>query len=391
MNMATTLVKRSTWRGRRIGLLILLLLPSLSNPCSSAIAARGVPGSAEFGFGARLDVWGSETELAVKAAVAIGLDWLAVDFDWSRHWTDESKSPKFERLDLALAQISQHNIYVLFTITSPPSWALTPTGPDPVKVTQLLTLLIERYGENISAIELFPGANTIEGWGAAPNPQAYAILIRHVHQALEDTNSSALIVAGGLHPLADSDGSFEMDDLAYLADLYQAGAAEYMPVISVRLEDLSSRGLTEGGEINTRELRHYEVIRQVMKENDHMNGLVWVTAYKLPEPTVTDPSATQKMQIRWLNQALLMMKSQLYIGVAFLDPLNPSLAGVSTIPTSSSLIQTQAGEVFMHPAFSALGHIITTVHTGHNTNFQLSLYKKISGTTLKNMMKGTRP
>lgn len=391
MSNATIFATRIAWRGWRIGLILLLLLTMLSNQFSSAIAARGAPGSAEFGFGANIDIWGSETELAIKAAVGIGLDWVSIDFDWAKHWSKEDDSPRLERLDEALAQISQHKLNTLLSIISPPAWALTPLGPDTNKVDQLLTLLIERYGENISAFELFPNANTIKGWGAAPNPQAYANLLQHAHQSLAKANSPAFIVGAGLQPVAPDSDSGDMDDLIYLASLYQAGAAFYMPVVSVRLDNVLAEGVTSSGEIDTRGLRHYEAVRQVMNENGHSNALLWVTAYELPEFLHEDRSTRYQLQIRWLNQAVLMMKSQLYIGVAFYHHLNPSWRGSSPDSSGSSLIQTQAGQVYMHPAFSVLGHIITTVHTGHNNNFQLSLYKKISSTTPKNLTKGKKP
>lgn len=391
INMATKFAKWTPWCGWRIGLTIFILLTLLSTQASPVHAARGAPGSAEFGFGAHIDLWGTEIELAINAAVGIGLDWLAIDFDWSRHWAEEGDSSLLDRLDQALAQISQHEVKALLSITNPPAWAITPSGPDTDKVIQLLRLLVERYGEVISAFELFPNANTVKGWGATPNPQAYAHLLQRVHQALADTHSQAFIVGAGLKPLTHLSDSTDIDDLTYLSGLYQAGAANYMPVVSLRLENISSVSITLSGEINTSGLRHYEEVRRLMNENAHSNGLIWVTAYKMPELQHDDPSTMHPTQIRWLNQAVLMMKSQLYIGVAFYDNLNPAQGITSTGPSDSSLIHTQAGQVYLHPALSALGHIITTIHTGHNNAFQLSLYKKISSTTPKNLMKGNKP
>ena len=61
-------------------------------PSSVAQAVRGMPDSTEFGYGAQLDIWGEEVDLSIKSAVAIGLDWVRIDFDWARLWPDSTGS-----------------------------------------------------------------------------------------------------------------------------------------------------------------------------------------------------------------------------------------------------------------------------------------------------------
>ncbi len=56
-------------------------------------AASGAPDSAEFGYGARLDPLGIEVDLALKAAGAIGIDWIGIDLNWARLWTTQLSKP----------------------------------------------------------------------------------------------------------------------------------------------------------------------------------------------------------------------------------------------------------------------------------------------------------
>ena len=352
-------------------------------------AARGLPGSSEFGFGARLDIWGMETDLAIKAAVAIGLDWIAVDFDWKRHWAQENTSPALGRLDQVVQQAGQHGLSILISIANPPDWARTVAGPDPKETLELLSMLAQRYLQYQIAFELFPAPNTSLGWGAPPNPQAYADLLRLAHQALGDVDPAIALVAGGLSPIDPQGGNSDMDDLEFLASLYRAGAANFMPIIGLRLAALTSEAMAPSGQTDPRVLRHYEAVRQVMVANDHAHGMVWVTCYHWPASISGMSVSNSAEQIRWLNQALHMMKSQLYLGAAFYDRLNPPSDSESVDLADTSLIIEKAGQVYLHPAVKALGRIITMIRTGQNTSFQLFLYKKITLGAEKSLLKKT--
>jgi hypothetical protein len=118
-------------------------------------------------------------------------------------------------------------------------------------------------------------------------------------------------------------------------------------------------------------LRRYETVRQVMVANQHENGLIWITGYTWPAQIQTDTVAAQT---RWLNQALLLMKSQLYIGAAFFESLN---SGPKDLTGSTALILEQEGPVMLHPALNILGQIITLGKTGENPGFQLYLNKRL--------------
>jgi len=370
-----------------LGLLIFQLL----TPALPTQAARGLPGSSEFGFGARVDIWGRETELAVKAAAAIGLDWVAVDFDWRRHWAQQSASPALSRLDQVIHQAGQHGLSILISIANPPDWARTAAGPDPKPTIELLIMLTQRYSQNQLAFELFPAPNTSLGWGAPPNPQAYADLLRMAYQALSELDSTATLVAGGLSPVASPARPGDRDDLEFLAALYRAGAASFMPIVGLRLTALTGDVLATSTQADPRVLRHFEAVRQVMLAYGHARGMVWVTNYHWPASLAGLSLSNSSAQIRWLNQALQVMRSQLYLGVAFYDRLNPPADSESTNLSDTSLIIERAGQVYLHPAVKALGRIITVIRTGQNTSFQLYLDKKITLGSEKSLLKKSQP
>jgi hypothetical protein len=174
-----------------------------------------------------------------------------------------------------------------------------------------------------------------------------------------------------------------MDDLDFLNGLYQAGAANFMPILSLRLSPVEGEAISSPDEAARQVLRHYETVRQVMLQFNHANGLIWITGFSWP---VQEKAASPDGQIRWLNQAYQLMKSQLYIGVAFFDRLNPPEDSKHSTSPVQSLIQKDAEGTHLHPALAALGQIITLNQTGYSS-FQIFLYKKITAGPAKHLWK----
>jgi hypothetical protein len=174
-----------------------------------------------------------------------------------------------------------------------------------------------------------------------------------------------------------------MDDLAYLSQLYQSGAAAYMPILSIRLGRVEGEAMSSPTQASQRVLRHYEAIREVMLQAQHNNGLIWITGFVWSDQV---DQATVDEQIRWLNQAYHLMKSQLYIGVAFFDRLNPPELDTPPAPKPTSLIVIDEQGTHLHPALAAIGQIITLNQTGHAT-YQVFLYKKLTTGEAKSLLK----
>jgi hypothetical protein len=371
--------------------LVLLLIGVLATTkagfSTSVRAASGMPDSSEFGYGARLDPWGQEVELAMNAASGIGMDWIGVDFDWSRHWPDPAAPVDFGPLDQVMALAQKGNLSISLAVTDPPAWALGPDGPDIYQTASLLVMLAKRYPGTLLTIELFPGANTMKGWGGAPDPAAYARLLQACQAALKASNSPVLLVAGGLSPLPAKPAPGDMDDLHFLSGLYQAGAAQDMPILGLRLDAVEGEAAAPPDQAAKRVLRHYEAVRQVMLTYGHGSGLIWVTGFTWPDAADTD---TPGEQIRWLSRAYQLMKSQLYIGVAFIDRLNPPDPAQQSPSSTPSLITTGSQGTSLHPSLEAIGKIISLSRTGH-ASYQLFLYKKLTTGAEKRLLKRLIP
>jgi len=342
-----------------------------------ARAANGFPNTLKFGYGARLDPLGKEVSLALNTATSIGIDWIGVDFDWARLWANSNKQPKLDTLDQAIGRAHKNGVNVLLSITNPPSWALNDQGPDLELTAGLVSQLADRYRDSVLAIELLPEANTTRGWGARPNPNAYAALLAACWEGLRSNGSPTILVAGGLRPISNDKSGNDMEDLDFLSALYASGAKDLMPVVSLHLIDLSRETMASPDSQNPYVLRRYELIRQVMLKQNHNGGLIWITDFSWPDSNDISPEE----QSRWINQAFQLMRSQLYIGAAFVERFNP--------PDQTGggdhhyLIQNKGQATRLHPALYALAQLITLDRSGQLIQPLTELGKTSSSTLQK--------
>jgi hypothetical protein len=362
---------------------------------TAAQVPLGLPASPEFGYGARLDVWGQQINPSVSAAAGMGLDWIAIDFDWDRYWPDANVLPDLTNLYQVMGAAQRGNLHVLLSITDAPPWAISPDGPDPNLTAGLVLSLYRLFPETLLAVELFPGANKASGWGVYPNPTAYADVLKTTNIVLQESGVNLVIVAGGLTPLGLEHANGDIDDTVFLESLYKTGAAAYMPVISLRLLDITGEPMAAPDDDGQQYLRHYEHLRKIMLQNEHQSGLIWITGFSWPEDLSQLGEQTlidHNEQARWLHQAYRLLRSQLYIGTAFFQQLNPpapSERGANTVAYiteyGDSLVLPDAS---LHPACSVITQLTAVNANIQTVIFQGSISKK---TPLKIDMKPSSP
>jgi hypothetical protein len=164
-------------------LLGLISVPVFFPP--GAHASGMLSASPGFAFGARLDLEGQHLQPSLNAAAGLGLDWIAVDFNWAALMPDPNQLPNISRLNQVMEFARQSGTPVMLTLANAPAWAMTPHGPDPNITASLAISLARLYTGTLRAIELYPAVNTPRGWGAAPDPAGYASLFQSTGAALK--------------------------------------------------------------------------------------------------------------------------------------------------------------------------------------------------------------
>ncbi len=349
---------------------IFILLAALFLQPHAVRAARGTPQSPDFGYGVRLELLGNDIDAAMQTAALLQVDWIIIDLDWGRLNPEANDSPDLTALDQAMEYAHRYEIPVAISLMDAPAWAKNSAGPDPDATARFTLKLAQQYTQSLQAIELFPGANTLEGWGSTPDPAAYFSVFSAAQNAIKEADLSILLVAAGLTPLPSGGVNGDIDDSTFLEGLYQAGAGNRLPVISLRLKETGGEPSQVPDGTEHRILRHYEEIRQVMLDNGDAKGILWITSFtwNTGKNQVNDVSLKHNLedQSKWLDEAYLQLKSQLYIGVAFLTSLNtPQGGGESTNYVSLNLSSKNE-----HPFYFVLKDLI--VQNSPSITFRLS-------------------
>jgi len=339
--------------------LILLVLLSCLAP-RNVQAVAGVPGSPEFGYGAWLHPDGKYFQEGLNSLSDLQLDWIAVDLDWAKWMPDPGKTPDVSALDRVMQSAAGSGIAVMISISNPPTWAVTKQGPDAIVTSQTLVFLATRYAGILQAVELFPAANTFEGWNASPDPAAYARMYTDVKTSLTSLGIDIFLVAAGLHPVAQTSAR-AWNDLDFLRGLYAAGAAQWLDVIGLRLNHLTGNPLNTSQEGMSFGLRHYEAVRQVMLDNNHPSGMIWITQLCVPDGTINSGDKVyqnSQRQAEWLQQTAIQIRSQLYMGVVFFQNINPPSSSAAEFGKIALILSSDS----FHPFYSVLKAIIQQTH-----------------------------
>jgi hypothetical protein len=322
-------------------------------------AARGIPQSPGFGYGVRLELSGNNLTDALQTAAILQVDWVIIDLDWGKQYPEEKNQPDLVALNQAMELARRFEIPVVISLNNPPAWAKTASGPDPELTARFVLYLAQRYPQALQAIELFPGANTLTRWGANPDPKSYLAVYNAAQNAIKQADLPVLLVAAGLTPLSTSQPSAaDIDDLSFLQGLYRAGTQDAFPVISLHLQEVVGEPTQAPDGIQHCILRHYEEVRQVMLDNGDAKGILWITSFtwNSGKNQLNDVSLTNNLeaQSEWLAQAYQQLRSQLYIGVAFMTSLN-SRGGDGENPNYVALNFSGPNE---HPFYSVLKDLI---------------------------------
>ena len=127
-------------RSRLVVFLFLAAILIALTPLESVLAARGTPGSAEFGYGAHLNLNGQFAIEGTRLANDLQLDWMAFDLSW-RSVAPKAGSVDWSRLDPILETAARSQLAVMVSLTDAPEWALTPQGPSPDKTVKFIIQL----------------------------------------------------------------------------------------------------------------------------------------------------------------------------------------------------------------------------------------------------------
>ena len=216
--------------------------PAAAAPVASAPAAPvAAPTSGlDFGYGiqAHMVHTGMDNKV-MEVTRGMGFNWLKQQIEW-RVFEASPGQIGFGDMDLIINAANGAGVNVLFSVVNAPAWAREPGfdgnvgGPpqDPATFANFVGQIAGKYCNSpLKAIEVWNEQNLHYEWGNKPlNAGEYVQLLAASYNAIKSACPSMTVVSGALTP-AGNNGGLAMDDFAYLEQMFQAGANNYLDAV----------------------------------------------------------------------------------------------------------------------------------------------------------------
>ncbi len=214
----------------------------------------------------------------------MGAPWIVEFFPWA-YYQGKDGGIAWEHPDLVISHAHAQGLKVIARIGLTPGWARPPDTP----LTYLdadayddfaafAAAFAERYRGQVQAIIIGNEPNLNYEWGYRHTTyQDYVDLLKEVYTAVKTANPDMIILAGALAPTLEPEGSpWGLNDLAYLAGMYEAGAADYFDGLAVHAYGLAFPPETKPS-ANLLNFRRVELVRQVMVDYGDTAKSIFIT------------------------------------------------------------------------------------------------------------------
>src|SRR3954453_24042391 len=198
----------------------------------------------KLGIHTRLTGLGDEQYIhtSLQQVREMGAGWIVDLFPWAYAQPRSRYGYDWAGFDMVIEHATRQGLTVVARLDIVPEWARPRDSSDRyldqehyVDYANYVAAFLQRYRPyGVRHVLIWNEPNLAFEWGRrAPDPEAYAALLREVYPRAKAAAPDAVVIAGGLSPQTDSgDGSERLSDLTYLQRLYQAGGGPYFDMLS---------------------------------------------------------------------------------------------------------------------------------------------------------------
>jgi len=173
----------------------------------------------------------------------MGAPWIVELFPWAYAQPRSRYGYNWAGADMVIAHARRQGLTVVARLDLVPAWARPPRTTDRYLDPQhyadyaaYVAAFAERYRPlGVRHLIIWNEPNLRFEWGERPpDPGAYAALLKVVYPAVKAVVPDAVVIAGALSPGTELDGGqTRMDDMQYLASLYDAEAGPFFDMWAV--------------------------------------------------------------------------------------------------------------------------------------------------------------
>jgi hypothetical protein len=259
-------------------------------------------------------------------------------------------------MDQIVDSLSGGGLNILASIVKAPNWArpgntdFSVEGPpaNSQDYADFVGAFAARYKGRVKAIEVWNEQNLWYEWGHEPlDARRYVDMLCRAYQAIKAADPNMVVVAGAMTPTGINDGSTAIDDVAYLQQMYAAGAKRCFDAVGAHPSGYNNPPDAKFGYSNPAEpsFKNHpsfffrdtmERYRAVMVANGDAGKRIWPTEFgwaSEPNPVPGYEYArdnTLQEQAEFLVRSYQMAKAWGWVGPMFLWNLNFGLTNPGT-------------------------------------------------------------
>jgi hypothetical protein len=249
--------------------------------------------SAEKGYGVTIDLTqidSADLPARLTEMQESGLTWLRQPVTWAElepvpgqlNWTPLDRV--FEAVAAANATQPERPFKIIAVLETAPQWA-RPAGTPPTTPPTDLHLfgdfarqVARRYGAQLDFYQIWHEPNLSANWGHSyVEAAAYANLLREAAINIREADPVVHILTAALAATTEP-GPLNLNEIAYLDQLYQANAQEWFDIVAVQPLGLWTKPL-EAPAPDQPNFRRTELLRQVMLNHNDAETPIWATAF----------------------------------------------------------------------------------------------------------------
>ena len=266
----------------------------------------------------------SKIQRTLRLVREMGAPWMVEFFPWL--YIEPAKGVfDWTHADLVIDHATNQGLAVIARLGLVPAWARP--GPRERETTlnyldadhyadfgDFVYAFVDRYRGRVRHFVIWNEPNLSFEWGLRPvSAREYVALLRLAYRRAKEADPAVIVLAGALAPTLEPEGSpAGLNDLVYLQQMYNAGAAPYFDALAVHAYGLTAPmdDPPDPAHIN---FRRVELLREIMLKNGDADKPVYITEAGWNDSPRWNKAVSPAQRIEYTLAAYEWAKSQAWI------------------------------------------------------------------------------
>jgi hypothetical protein len=235
----------------------------------------------------------AKRERQMQMLYAAGFRWIRQEFPWEDieisakedFWDHKFDKDAWEKYDHIVGLAEKYDVQIIARLSNPPAWtrALTDTigthaPPDDLRdYGDFVETVVRRYKGRIHHYQLWNEPNIYPEWGEQPvDPVGYTELLCEGYRRAKAADPDVVILSGALAQTTALD-RYNVNDLIFLQQMYDAGAGDCFDVLSTQGYSLWSAPTDHRMRPLVLNYGRVAYIRDVMVRNGDAHKPIWIS------------------------------------------------------------------------------------------------------------------